>query len=554
MISCSYIQDYIDLVRSGKRRVCKEQLLLCAFVEKVFETESIYVDENQADKYFELQKYFNFNLFEWEKFCFVLHNCTYVSPGVLRFPTLVILVDRGSGKNGYLAFETFALTTPINGIQEYDIDICATSEEQAKTSFMDIHKMLERNEKKMRRFFKWNLTEITNLKTQSVIRYRTSNAKSADGGRPGMVCFDEYHAYENYDLINVFRTGFGKKPMPRETITTTMGDVRDAPLDELLVDMLAILSGDEPDNGMLCFICRLDSLDEVYDEENWYKACPSLQYFPELLREIRKEFKQWLKNKSGNSGFITKRMNIPYGTSTVPVTDWENIKATNRPMIDLAGEPCVFGIDYAMISDFLSVGLLFKKNDLKYWITHTWVCKNSKDLSRIKFPIREAEQDGLLTIVDDVEISPKLPIEWLAEMKKHYTIKGGALDSFRYTLLKEYLEGIGFSADKNGANNIKLVRPSDVVFVQPTIKSDFDNRRVVWGDNKLMRWFTNNTKLVPVKGSKYETNNFTFGKIEPKSRKTDGFFALAAAYTQDKMLNQITITSDIFDLMTVQTY
>lgn len=133
MISCRYIQDYIDFVRSGTYRVCREQLRLTEFVERVFKTESVYVDEEQAERYLSLQKYFSYQLFLWEKFCFVLHNCTYSAPGVLRFPTLVILVGRGAGKNGYLAFEDFALITPVNGIEEYDIDICATAEKQAKT-------------------------------------------------------------------------------------------------------------------------------------------------------------------------------------------------------------------------------------------------------------------------------------------------------------------------------------------------------------------------------------------------------------------------------------
>lgn len=554
MIACRYIQDYIDLVRSGKHRVCREQLQLAEFVERVFETESVYVDEEQADRYFALQKYFSYQLFEWEKFCFVLHNCTYSMPGVLRFPTLVTLVGRGAGKNGYLAFEDFALITPVNGIEEYDIDICATSEDQAMTSFMDIHKMLERHEKKMRRHFRWNLTRITNLKTKSTIRYRTSNAKSADGGRPGKVDFDEYHAYENYNLINVFTTGFGKKPQPRKTITTTMGDVRDGPLDELLSDMLSILSGDIPDNGTLCFICRLDSLKEIDDEENWYKANPSLQYFPNLLAEMRSEYQDWKRNHHGHASFVTKRMNIPYGTSTEPVTEWENIKATNRPLPDLEGKSCVFGIDYARINDFLSVVLKFNIDGMIYTKQHSWVCSNSRDWSRIRFPIREAEEEGLLTVVNTVEISPELPAEWIAEMKEHYNIVGGALDSYRYDLLKRYLNGIGYDTDKNGANNLKMVRPSDIVRVQPQIKSDFDNRRVIFGDDKLMRWYTNNTKTVPLKGTKYETSNYTFGKIEPRSRKTDGFFALAAAYTQDDKLQVAEISADMFAFMQVYSY
>lgn len=42
-----------------------------------------------------------------------------------------------------------------------------------------------------------------------------------------------------------------------------------------------------------------------------------------------------------------------------------------------------------------------------------------------------------------------------------------------------------------------------------------------------MRWYTNNAKQVlDAKG------NITYGKIEPKSRKTDGFMAMVAAATQ----------------------
>ena len=44
-----------------------------------------------------------------------------------------------------------------------------------------------------------------------------------------------------------------------------------------------------------------------------------------------------------------------------------------------------------------------------------------------------------------------------------------------------------------------------------------------------MRWFTNNTKLEPA-----PNNNFKYSKIEPKSRKTDGFMAFVAAVTLEE--------------------
>ena len=530
MTNCKYLDDYIKQVKSGQYRVCKEQIQLVNFIEKVFENEQVYVDSEQVEKYFALQKYFPYELFAWEKFCFILHNCTYSAPGVLRFPDLVCVVGRGAGKNGYLAFEDFALLTPVNGIRNYDIDICATSEEQASTTFNDIYEILENNSTKMQRHFKWNKTEITNIKTNSTIRYRTSNSKTKDGGRPGKVDFDEKHAYENYKLIDVFTTGLGKKAMPRRTTITTMGDVRDGPLDNELAAGLEVLNGDAPDNGTLYFICRLDNEKEVYEQENWYKANPSLQYFPNLLREIQKEFEDWKRDKVNNSSFMTKRMNIPKGTEMHPVTAWENIKATNRPLPDLEGKTCVFGLDYTKTTDFLGAGLLFMIDNEIVWKPMSWYCLQSADLSRIKFPY---DKQPDLQRVDGAEISPQIVAEWLKEQKKHYNIIAGALDNYRYTLLKSPLLECGFECDRKGLNNLKLVRPSDKMLVAPLIASDFANHKIVWGDSALMRWYTNNTSATEDKNG-----NISYGKIEPKSRKTDGFMAFVAAYTQLDLLRQ----------------
>ena len=118
MTNCKEIDSYIALVRSGEYSVCKEQLLLCDFVERVFREEDIRIDEEQLAKYFSYQKYFPFALFPWEEFCFALHNCCYRADGTLRFPILVILVGRGSGKNGYLGYEDFCLLTSTNGVPE----------------------------------------------------------------------------------------------------------------------------------------------------------------------------------------------------------------------------------------------------------------------------------------------------------------------------------------------------------------------------------------------------------------------------------------------------
>lgn len=518
------IQNYIDLVRSGKIEVCKEQFQLIDYIKECFENESLFVDETQLHKYLNQQKYFPFDLIEWEVFLFTLHNCTYSSPGILRWPDLLIFVGRGAGKNGFLSFEDFCLIGDHNPVKNYDIDICANAEEQAKTSFDDVWNVLEANEKVLKSFFTWTKELITCIKTGSKLRFRTSNAKTKDGGRPGKVDFDEYHQYEDYKSIQVFKTGLGKKANPRTTITTTNGDVRDGPLDKLIVRALDILKGAREDNGLLCFISRLDDEKEVDNPKMWDKANPSLHHFPELFATMKREYVDYKDDPISNSSFMIKRMNIAVGNIDVEVTSWENILATNQPIPDLEGQPCTAGIDFAMTTDFVCAGLVFLYKGKYYWISHTWICSKCPDLKRIKAPLKEWEKLGILTFVDDVEVTPNIPAEWLAEMGQRYNITNLGMDLFRYGVLKRALKEVGFDVEKGGANNIKIIRPSSEMFVAPTVNSLFANHNIVYGDSPLMRWYTNNTSK---KSEPHD--NISYTKIEPKSRKTDGFKAFIAA-------------------------
>jgi len=526
----SYIQDYIDLVEQEQIRTCTEQKQLVAMVKKVLQEEDLKIDEVRLEKYMTYQKYFPFSLFPWQTFVFALHCCVFKKDGTPRWSDLFILMGRGGGKNGYLSFEDFCLITPTNDIAYYDIDICANSEEQAKTSFDEIYNILEnpKYSKIFRKNFRWTKTEIQNIKTRSKIKYRTNNPKGKDGLRSGKVDFDEPHAYENWENINVFTTGLGKKPHPRRTYVSTNGDVREGPLDQLIEKSKKILEGEIPDNGFLPFICKLDAEDEVHDSDNWEKANPSLPYLPTLKDQMMREYQDYLLDPVINNAFMTKRMNIPQGRKDTEVTSWENILKTNGEMPDLTGQTCVCGIDFSKTTDFVAVFLLFKRNEKYYGIHHSWFCTACNDKHRIKYPLHEAVEKGLLTVVDDVEINPELIAEWIHQQRMNYDIDKIAIDSYRYSLMSRALANIGYEAkDKM----VKLVRPSDIMLVQPKVHSWFVSNKIIWGDDSLMRWYTRNAKLEPA-----PNNNFKYGKIEPKSRKTDGFMAFVASVTLEEEL------------------
>ena len=85
---CKPVERYLTMVENGE--ACNDQKLLAALIRKCFETEDIYTDEEQLQKYLGLAKYFPFErLFEWEAFCIALHLCTYWrETGRPRWPDL----------------------------------------------------------------------------------------------------------------------------------------------------------------------------------------------------------------------------------------------------------------------------------------------------------------------------------------------------------------------------------------------------------------------------------------------------------------------------------
>lgn len=532
------ILRYIESVENDTPRACPEQHALVAYIRRCFETESIYVDTLQLEKYLRLVKYFPFErLFPWEEFIFTLWNCTYKAPGRPRWKTLFCMVGRGAGKDGYIAFDGACSISPYNPVDHYNVDICANNEDQAMQPSKDLVEVLENPkwESKLKKHYYHTKEVIQGRKNKGIMRGRTNNPKGRDGMRSGKVIFNEAHQYENYNNIKVFITGQGKVPQPRVGIFTSNGEVSDGPLDDYLARGRRILFEGEPDNGFFPFICCLQSVEQVHDKENWYMANPSLAFLPHLLQEIEEEYVEWCDHPEQNGDFLTKRMGLRAGFKEISVTDYEKVKATNKPLPNMRGWSCTVGLDYAELSDWASVNLHFRRGNERFDINHAWVCAQSKTLSRVKAPWKAWAEAGHLTVVEDVSIHPDLLAEYIRQAAMQYNIKMLAMDHYRWTLVSESMRKIGFdAADKS---RVKLVRPSDIMQVEPLIQECFDRGQFTWGDNPCLRWAVNNTKRVrSSKKMGVDTGNFIYAKIEAKSRKTDMFMALAASMTCESAL------------------
>lgn len=536
MRTCSYITDYITSIQSGAVPASREIHQACGYIEEKLSNPDVFIDTAKTEKAIELiERYFGIALFPWEKFVLALMHCYYPADDTLVFDEFLIMMGRGNGKNGFISGVAWYLTTKYHGVKGYNVDIIANSEDQAETSFMDIYEMLDDTWAKSKKFFHKTKVEITNLDTRSYIKYNTSSAKTKDGKRSACLIFDELHEYENNQIIDVFTSGFGKRKHSRTFKITTNGFVRDGVLDEDLRIAHDVLNGNITNSRMCPLIYKLDEEKEVDNPAMWVKANPSLPYLPVLKTQIESEYLKKDYDERTRRSLLTKRFNLPKADVEVSVTEYGNIAATNKPLPDMKGWSCTVGIDYAELSDWAAVNLHFKRGDDRFDINHAWICLQSKTLHRVKAPWRDWAEQGKVTAVDDVSIHPNLITEYIAEAGKKYNIKMLALDNFRVTLLADSLKRIGF--DPKDKNKVKLIRPSDIMQVEPVIQECFNRQLFTWGDVPQLRWAVNNTKRV--RSSRKEgsdTGNFIYAKIEAKSRKTDPWMALVASMTVEGVL------------------
>lgn len=521
-----YIDEYIDGVRSGKYLASKNVHLLMDLVERKLQQDNVVIDENEITEAKEfIERYFTFKLYPAQLFVLACMVGLFYDDDSLVFNEFLLLWGRGAGKNGFIAAISKYFIAK-QGIRGYNVDIVATSEKQAKTSFDDVRNVLDDYKTKMKKHYRWTKTEIKHIKSKSVLTYHTNNAKTKDGLRPGVIIFDEVHEYESYDNIKVFTSALGKVERARRIYITTDGYVRGGVLDDFKTEADMILKGELPKSRMFPFLAQLDDEEEMNDFAMWEKANPGINFLPHLKAEMILEYDNLQTRPSLKIEFKTKRMNMPFLLSANGVADWPKIlAASNEELPDLKGLECIGGIDYADIRDFVGVGLLFKVNGKRYWKHHTFINHRSLKLYDFKVDIKLAEEQGLVTIIYDETNKPKYIADWFVEQSRMYRIKVIGADRVRFSHLQEQFAQDGLELVKSITGVITHTK------LEPVIEEMFAHETIKWGNDFMMRWYTNNTYV-----KRDVKANITYEKIEPELRKTDGFFALLHALQHDHLL------------------
>lgn len=527
-----YVRDYINQYKQGKILFNHERKLLVDYLETyIFTRDDLYFDDEQIQNLIDFSKEFYFELDDFQKFISAFLFLFYKEDNDNFYDQFFIMGGRGVGKNGLVSVWCHYFISDYNTVNEYDISIVANTEKQAKTSFMDIYNCIERNS--LDDYFRKNLKEISGKATNSKLQYHTSAPDSKDGLKDGMVVFDEIHRMENYDLINVFESGLGKKANSREIFIGSNGHVRGGVIDDMLDKANKILTGQELEDHMFCFLCKIDDVKEAEDPYSWEKANPQFSkpmtpYAKTLYKRVLKELKKLDSSLKYRAEFMAKRMNYPETDLTESVATADEIYKTNVELPDLSHKTCVGGLDFGSVRDFTAVGLLFGEGDNFYWKTHSFARKEYLEKAKLKPPIKEWADKGLLTIVDEPTIDPRHVVEWFKDMRELYNIEVIVADMYKLDIIRPLLEAEGFTVHA-------IRKPSSIHgLLAPRVESLFANNNLFWGINPLMNWYTFNVYKTVTKDGTIQ-----YLKKDEHRRKTDGFQAfIHALYKASEVLTE----------------
>lgn len=566
MIRHKYVDDYIDSWKSGKIILNKKRIQLIKWLKKsVLSMDGIYFDGEQIENYITFTEKYYFPLTPSQKFkvCFIF---LFYEDGSLVFDEHFHYEGRGGGKTGFISTLANFFISELHGINFYNVSVVANSEKQAKMSFSEVYNTIYLNDN-LKEHFDHKKAQIEGIDTKALFQFHTSNARTKDGLRDGCVIFEEVHEYEDSEVVDVFTSGLGKTPLPRIFYIGTDGYVRDGYIDKLKERASNLLDGHVSikDDGLFPFMCCIDDESEMHDVSMWQKANtqfhePLSDYGRNLLRTVKKQYNKLANDPSGYEVFITKRMNLPKVDLEKSVTTWNKIKATNQTydLEDLKKRQCIGCLDYASVRDFVAMGLFFKRQDqyiVPKELQHSFVCKpfadkhyaysrkkaegnNMKDHRKFA-PIREWENDGLLTVRNYETMDPHDVVAWYVRKRAEgWNIIKIIGDNYKMDVLKPLFEKEGF--------DVEVIRNPDAAsgLLAPRIEIGFEKENIIFGDNPIMRWYTNNVLV-----KRLPNGNKVYRKKEETKRKTDGFmmFLYGMWASRDLEENDVTDVLDFLD-------
>jgi phage terminase large subunit-like protein len=330
-------------------------------------------------------------------------------------------------KNGKSALITgLGLWFLFNGDEGGEVYSCAAEKEQARITFGDARKIIEREPElsAMCNVYR-DVIEIPD--TGSIWRVLSAEAYSKEGLNASAVIFDEVHALKDRAMWDVMQLSMASRRQPIMLATTTCGVKTDSSGQDSTAYSLyqygqKVSRGEIDDPSFYMAWWQADEADDHKAEETWIKANPGygdLNSKDDFISVV---------GRTPEAEFRTKRCNqwVNSQNAWLPAGVWETLADKDIVVNDL--DEIILGIDGSFSGDTTAiVGVTVPKSrDDKphVFLVKAWE-KQPEDLDDWRVDTLEVEQ----TLIDFCRLHPN--------------VKEMAFDPFRWQRSMAVLQDLG---------------------------------------------------------------------------------------------------------------
>lgn len=322
---------------------------------------------------------------------------------------------------------------------------CAADREQASLVYMAAKSKIEQDPY-LSTFFHIidSKKTIINPETGTFLKVLSAESYTKHGLNPTVIIFDELHAQPNRNLWDVMTFGSGASRKEQLIwIITTAGDDPDRKSIgwEQHEYSLKVQNGEITDPARYVKIYAADPDDDIFSEETWEKANPSLGTTIDI-ENVRAEALAAKNSMSAEKLFRWLRLNQWVQLKRIgwlPITLWDDTEA-DFTLEDMKGRECYVGVDLSSTTDLTGIALLFPGVKWRFCLRAFIPYDSMKEREqRDHVPFGEWVEKGYITATNGSVVDFAYLASYLSSLNMRFKVKYFCADPYKLNYLRQWL-------------------------------------------------------------------------------------------------------------------
>ena len=446
-------------------------------------------------------------------------------PTMRQYTTAYIEIPKKNGKSELGA--AIALNMLINDDEwKAEVYSCASDRQQAAIVFDVAVDMVRQSPALMKRVKIIPSTRrMIYQPTGSIYQVLSSEVATKHGLNVSACIFDELHTQPTRALYDVMTQGSGDaRRQPLWFFLTTAGTDRNSICWEVHQKALDILEGRKNDPRFYPVLFGLPDEADWTNEENWYRANPSLDHTI-TIDKVRDAFRKAQETPADENQFRQLRLNqwVKQSVRWMPMDKWDECGGVVDPYA-LEGRACYAGLDLSSTSDLTALVLVLvfppiSEDEPYIALPFFWLPEETLSLRvrRDHVPYDQWARRGFIQTTEGNVVHYGFIERFICQLGERYNIREIAHDRWNATMMVQTLEDDGFTMVPFG-QGFKDMSPPTKELMRIVLE-----HKLCHGGHPVLRWNMDNAYV-----RTDPAGNLKLDK-EKSTEKVDGAVALVMA-------------------------